>query len=162
VTLALDGYGESYVDSPSWIDLQYDHDDLHIGFARLDQVYDPKSPPTPAPELCDICTTGGSLIDPPTDFASWLASLPGVEVLAPAKTVQVGGLEASQLDVRSATGVPIGPLAGFRNGVGFGLGGGGTRGRLIAVTVSGRQILIAMSQGSTERGQAFIDSIVWH
>jgi hypothetical protein len=160
VTLTVDGYGESYVDSQSWLDLQYDHDDIYIQLSRFDQLWDPKHPPLPAPELCDICTTGGTLIDPPKDFASWLARLPGLTVVSPATSVRVGGLDARQLDVRSTRGVPIGPLAGFSNGVGAGLGGG-TRYRLIAVTVSGRPILIAMSHGSMERGQAFIDSIVW-
>ena len=162
VTLTLDGYGESYVDSPSWINFQYDHDDLFVGLYRVDQLWDPKSPPTSAPELCDICTTGGKLIDPPKDFAAWLARLPGLTVLSSAKSVQVGGLDASQLDVRSTKGVPIGPLAGFSNGVGASIGGGGTPSRLIAMTVSGHQILIAMGHGSMERGQALIDSIVWH
>jgi hypothetical protein len=162
VTVTVDGYGESYVDSPSWLDLQYDHDDLYIQIVRLDRVYDPKSPPKPAPEVCDICSTGGRLINLPEDFAHWLETLPGLTVVAPATSAHVGGLDASQLDVIATKDVPIGPLVGFKNGVGSRLGGGGTRFRLIAVTVDGSQVLIALSHGPLERGQRLLDSIAWH
>lgn len=173
VTLTFDGYGESHVDSPSWIDVEFEGDPtLEIFIFRLDEVFDPKSPPTPAPESCETCFIGGKLIDPPKDLAAWLAGLPGVNALAPTKTVRIGGLDATQLDVRCVKDVSIGPLDGFGQtfGAGLGGGGGGTRYRLIAVTVSGRQILIAMGRGTTgvedfdasmQRGQPFIDSIVW-
>lgn len=172
VTLTLEGYGDSNVDSSSWIDLAYEGDpSLEVDLYRLDQVFDPKRPPTQAPEICDICYRGGKLLDPPKDFASWLARLPGLTVLSAAKRVRVGGLDASQLDVHGCTrNVLFGPLAGLGQPIPAGLGVC-KRSRLISLAVNGHLVLMTIGGGtsgveasdaSMEKAQRLIDSIVWH
>lgn len=149
LTLTLDRYGESHVDSPAWVDVEYEGDPkVEIFINRLDQVVDPKHP--------------GKLIDPPKDIAAWLMTLPELTAVAPIKSVKVGGIDALQLDIRTGKGVSFGPFGTPPN----------KQFRVVVLRVGGRLILLAMTNqvddveapfdSSMDAGQPLVDSIVWH
>ncbi len=156
MTLTLDVPAESFVDIPGWINVGFEGDaapEIHI--VRLDKLFDPKHPK--------------NLIDPPKDLAAWFANLPGLAVVAPARAVQIGGLGARQLDLRTGEkGVSFGPIPGLDD-PSAGVGPGDTF-RLIVVPVNGRQVVFWMHaeaghapfEVSMEAMQPLLDSIVWH
>ena len=79
------------------------------------------------------------------------------------KAVQVGGLAATQLDIRTGDkDVSFGPIPGVTD-PGLGLGANWTV-RLFVVPVDGRQVLIMLhaEDGSVAELQPLVDSIVWH
>jgi hypothetical protein len=167
LTLMLDRPAENDADTPtSWIDLVFEGDaQFVIRFVRVDNVFDPTHP--------------GKLIDLPPDLVAWVAKLPGLTLITPAKTVRVGGLDASQLDFRTTRkGVLILPIPGIDYSLlGYGdipLIGFDQRGavfRLIVVPVGGHQVAIEMTSDENLRGihfdatvkalQPIIDSIIW-
>ncbi|MDQ6795279.1 MAG: hypothetical protein M3067_10775 [Chloroflexota bacterium] len=166
MTLTLDLPAESNEDIPGWVDLTFEGDppfDMHI--FRVDKVEDPKHPT--------------NLIDPPDDLAGWLASHSGLTLVAPSKAVRIGGLDATQLDVRvGQKDVFFGPIPGVDNplhshspDVGYFAVGARQVARLIVVAVGGRQVVLYMdvhAEGTVHRKesldalQPLIDSIVWH
>lgn len=116
-----------------------------IDMIRLDKVYDPAAP--------------SKLIDPPVDLAAWLVSLPGTAVLAPPKTVSIGGRPAIQFDVKTPGDLQFGPMPD---------GGGGQAGigpnglRIVLVTVDGHLVLISEWIGADNTvldRQAALDSV---
>ena len=125
---------------------------------RIEPVADPNAP--------------SELIDPPADFAGWISTLPGIEVLEAPKAVTVGGIDATQLDVMSPVDARFGPhgSAGADEPAWFGLAGNHET-RAIALEVDGHTVLITEQMGpeNTIRDfeaamsglQPLVDSIVW-
>jgi hypothetical protein len=133
---------------PGWVNIEFGLPRIELHVVRVDKVNDPANP--------------GALIDPPADLATWIASRPGVTVNA-RKAVQVGGLPATQLDIRTGDEeLSFGPIPGVAD-PGLGLGANWTV-RLFVVPVDGRQVLIMLhaEDGSVTELQPFVDSIVWH
>ena len=167
LTLRLDRPAENDADTPtSWIDLVFEGDaQFEIGFVRVDNRFDPTHP--------------GKLIDLPPDLAAWVAKLPGLTLIAPAKTVRVGGLDATQLDFRTTRNrlriLPIPgidySLLGFGDIPYIGFDQRGAVFRLIVVPVGGHQVAIQMISGNDWSGihfdatvkalQPVVDSIIW-
>jgi hypothetical protein len=140
--------GSIDVNLPAWLGLEFGQPRIEVNIVRVDKVNDPAKP--------------GALIDPPADLAGWLASRPGVTVDAQ-KAVQVGGLAATQLDIRTGDKeLSFGPISGVTD-VGLGLGADWTA-RLFVVPVDGRQIVIILhaEDGSLYELQPLVDSIVWN
>ena len=90
----------------------------------------------------------------------------GLTVSTPPKTVTVGGLPATQVDVTvGAKDVSLGPIPG-ETAIGLGLGSQSTD-RCIVVAVGGHQVLITLSAqdpfaASMVELQPLVDSIVWN
>ena len=106
--LTLDRPAENDADTPtSWIDLVFERDPNYaLQIVRLDKVIDPKHP--------------NRVIDPPADLAAWIAKLPGLTAVAPARSVRVGGLDATQLDLRTGSrGILIAPIPGIDYSSGY-------------------------------------------
>lgn len=140
--------GSIDVNIPGWLGLEFGQPAIEFAMIRVDKVDDPANP--------------GSQIDPPADLAAWIASRPGLTVLAQ-KSVTVGGRAGSQLDIRTgSTDVSFGPIPGVTD-VGNGLSANGVH-RLIVITLGGRQVLLRMfaGSGSVEELQPLVDSIVWN
>ena len=140
--------GSIDVNLPGWIDIEFGQPRIEMHVVRVDKVNDPAKP--------------GALIDPPADLATWIATRPGVTVNAQ-KAVRVGGLAATQLDIRTGTkDLSFGPIPGVTD-PGLGLGANVTA-RLFAVPVDGRQVLIMLvpEDGSVTELQPLVDSIVWN
>ncbi len=113
---------------PGWIDIEFGQPRIEVHVVRVDKVNDPAKP--------------GTVIDAPADLAAWIASRPGVTVNAQ-KAVQVGGLAATQLDIRTGDkDVSFGPIPGVTD-PGLGLGAN-VIARLFVVPVDGRQVLIML------------------
>lgn len=132
---------------PAWIDIEFGIPRIEAFIFRVDKLNDP--------------TKAGRLINPPADLAAWIASHPGLTVIAQ-KAVTVGGLAGTQLDVRTGNkDVAFGPITGVTD-PGMGLGANATA-RLTVVAVAGRQVLIMLraEDGSVEEVQPLVDSIVW-
>jgi hypothetical protein len=140
--------GSIDVNLPGWLSLEFGQPLIEVNVVRVDKVNDPAKP--------------GALIDPPADLAGWLASRPGV-TMDTQKAVQVGGLAATQLDIRTGDqDVSFGPITGVTD-VGLGLGANWTA-RLFVVPVGGRQVVIILhaEDGSLYELQPLVDSIVWN
>lgn len=132
---------------PAWIDIEFGIPRIEAFIFRVDKLNDPAK--------------AGRLIDPPADLAAWIASHPGLTVIAQ-KAVTVGGLAGTQLDVRTGNkDVAFGPITGVTD-PGMGLGANATA-RLTVVAVAGRQVLIMLraEDGSVDEVQPLVDSIVW-
>lgn len=167
LTLTLDRPAENDADTPtSWIDLVFEGDaQFVIRFVRVDNLFDPTHP--------------GKLIDLPPDLAAWVAKLRGLTLIAPAKTVRVGGLDATQLDFRTTRNrlwiLPIPgidySLLGFGDIPNIGFDQRGAVFRLIVVPVGGHQVAIEMTSDDNLSGihfdamvkalQPVVDSIIW-
>ena len=133
---------------PAWIDIEFGMPRIEAFIFRVDKVNDPAKP--------------GSLMDPPADLAAWIASRPGLTVIAQ-KAVTVGGLAGTQIEVRTGNeGVAFGPITGVTE-PGMGIDANVTA-RLFVVPVAGRQVLIVLraEDGSVEEIQPLVDSIVWN
>jgi len=140
--------GSIDVNLPAWLGMAFGQPMTEVNIVRVDKVNDPSKP--------------GRLIDPPADLAAWIASRPGVTVVA-RKAVTVGGLAATQLDVRTGNkDVGFGPIPGVTD-PGFGLPPNWV-GRLYVVPVHGRQVVIWLhaEDGSIDELQPLVDSIVWN
>ena len=133
---------------PAWIDIEFGGPRIEAFIFRVDKLNDPAK--------------AGRLIDPPADLAAWIASRPGLTVIAQ-KGVTVGGLAGTQIDVRTGNkGVAFGPITGVTD-PGMGIDANVTA-RLFVLPVDGRQVLIMLraDDGSLEEIQPLVDSIVWH
>ncbi len=164
MTLTLDLPAESNEDLSGWVDFTFEGDppfSMHI--LRVDKVEDTKHP--------------ANLVDPPDDLVGWLSRHPGLTLLAPAKAVKVGGLDATQLDVRTGDkDVFFGPFPGVDNpshspDLGYFAIGRRQPARLIVVDFGGRHVVLSMNletQGMAhfeedmQALQPLVDSIVWH
>lgn len=133
---------------PGWLALEFGLPRIEVGIVRVDKVNDPAK--------------AGRLIDPPADLAAWIGSRPGLTVIAQ-KAVTVGGLPATQLDVRTGNkDIGFGPIPGVTD-PGFGLGSNSIV-RLFVVTVQGHQVVVSLhaEDGSVDELQPLVDSIVWN
>jgi len=132
---------------PSWLDLEFGtaHGSEFM-VTGLDKVHDPTSP--------------GSLIDPPSDLASLIASQPGVVVLQGPEAVTVGGIAATQIDIWAHQTLLLGPMPGVAGSdVGFATA---HETRVIVVVVDGHTILITEqigAQNTIRDFQAAVDSL---
>jgi hypothetical protein len=149
--------GDVDVNSSSWLDLEFGHDQpVEINVMGFDQVYDPNHP--------------GKVIDPPTDLGAWISAFPGVTVTA-RKPVQIGGLDATQLDLRTARDVAFGPTdLGDLHSLGY---GAHQLHRVFVARVSGTVVVIGLGSlgpGETTPDQLavasrilqpIVDSITW-
>ena len=148
--------GDVDVNSSNWLDLEFGHDDpveLHVmSFKKLDDRV-------------------GRLIDPPVDLAAWMSGLPGITVLGQ-EPAEVGGLPATQLDVRTgANDVTFGPTdAVDPPTLGF---GPQQFHRVIVVGRNGAAVVFGLGSINAEGGtleqlavaadilQPIVDSITW-
>jgi len=152
--------GDISVNLPNWLGLEFGN--VHgseIGFSRLDKVVDPDAPDT--------------LVDPPADLGAWLSALPGLTVEESAKSVTVGDITATQLDVMTGEDpVSFGPtgLTSSDAPQSFGLPPN-RKARLIVMSVGGQTVLITEQigaentvgdfQAAVESLQPLLDSITW-
>ena len=147
--------GDIDTNAPSWLGFEFGN--VHgseIDIIRLDKVYNPKSPK--------------KLIDPPSDITAWVKALPGTAVLQAPQAVLVGGIDATEFDVKTAGDLQFGPIPEIPDGQ-AGLGPSGLR--VVFVTVHGHLILIsewlgpdnAVRDGAAalEGLQPFVKSIAW-
>lgn len=154
--------GDVDVNLPGWLNLGFgDNPGYEVHFFRLDAVIDPSHPM--------------KLIKPPLDLARWVATVPGITVSGRPKSVQVGGIDATQLDVQSGDkGVSFAPIPGVKEpGIGF---SAHQAHRIIVVNVRGQAVMIMVGlvtedpaavvtpadlQDATNALQPLIDSVVW-
>ena len=163
--IAYESVGEVDVNEPGWTSIAFGFDkpkphghgmwSADVFMTRVDKVFDPKH--------------SGTLIDPPKDLATWITKLPGLTLAAPPKTIEIGGLDATQLDVVSgASEVAIGPIPGVTDPPAFGFGPHHPQ-RIAVVRVDGHEVLIAIGADDSvahfKRAvvalQPLVDSIVW-
>lgn len=140
--------------SDGWLDLDFGVSrQAELMLIRLDKVYDPASP--------------SKLIDAPADLAAWLQASAGTVVFEPPTAVSIGGMAATQFDVRTGGEAQFGLIAG-----GYGQAGIGPSAlRVILVRVHDHLVLITewFGEKNTVRDrhatvawlQPIIDSIVW-
>jgi hypothetical protein len=149
--------GDVDVNSTNWLDMEFGHDHpVEINVMGFDQVYDPKHP--------------GKLMDPPENLDAWISAFPGVTVIA-RKPVQVGGLDATQLDLRTGRDVPFGPT-GFADFPSLGFGAHQLH-RVFVARVAGAAVVIGLGSINAGDGtpeqlalasdilQPIVDSITW-
>jgi hypothetical protein len=151
--------GDISANLPNWLDLEFGN--VHgseLMVFRIDPVADPNAP--------------NELLDPPADFAGWISTRPGIEVLEPRKSVTVGGIDATQIDLVSPVDTGFGPtgLAGPDEPAWFGLAANHET-RAIVLQVDGQAVLITEQIGventihdfeAAVRGlQPLLDSIVF-
>jgi hypothetical protein len=149
--------GDVNVNSSNWLDLEFGHDHpIEIHMMGFDRVYDPKHP--------------GKLMDPPTNLDAWISAFSGVTVIA-RKPVRVGGLEATQLDLRTGRDLAFGPtsLADFPS-LGF---GAHQLHRVIVVRVHRSAVIFGIGSVNAGDGtpdrlaaaadilQPIVDSVTW-
>lgn len=140
--------GDVFVNEPRWLNLGFgDVPGFEVHFFRIDKVFDPKRPGMP--------------IDPPKDLAALILTLPGVTPTVPPKSIKVGGLDATQLDLKiGAKGAVLGPTFGF---------GPHLQSRNIVVRVGSDEVMIQIDVIDNATGvaaaigalQPLVDSIVW-
>jgi hypothetical protein len=149
--------GDVNVNSSNWLDLEFGHDHpIEIHIMGFQQVYDPKHP--------------AKLIDPPKNLDAWISAFPGVTVTA-RKPVQVGGLDATQLDLRTGRDLAFGPT-GFADFPSLGFGGHQVH-RVIIVGVHGAAVIFGIGPVKPEDStldrlaaaaeilQPIVDSVTW-
>jgi hypothetical protein len=149
--------GDVNVNAPNWLDLEFGHDHpVEIHIMGFDRVYDPKHP--------------GKLMDPPTNLDAWIAAFPGVTVIA-RKPVHVGGLDATQLDLRTGRDLAFGPTA-FADFPSLGFGAHQLH-RVIVVRVHGAAVIFGIGSINAEDStldrlavaadilQPIVDSVTW-
>jgi len=150
-------HGAIDVNQPSWLDMEFGsaHGAELMVFA-LSKVADPSS-------------TG--LVDPPAkpaDIAALIAGSPKLTVLAAPKAVTIGGLDASQLDVRAHEGFSLGSRPDVVGDVGLATAHDT---RLIFVVVDGQTVVITEQIGPANTTGVFqaainglellLNSIAW-
>jgi hypothetical protein len=151
--------GSIDVNRGAWLNLEFGNDPpLHppveVSIIRLDKVVDLQS---------------GKLVAAPADLAAWIEKYPGITLRTPPKAVKIGGLDATELDVKTGSnGIAFGPIPGVTD-PGAGQGPNRTV-RFIVVAVEDHQVLITIDtieEGSAHIDaaniilQPLIDSIVW-
>jgi hypothetical protein len=88
--------GDIDVNTASWLDLEFGNaHGSEFSVLRLDPLSDPGKPAT--------------VTEPPGDLAGWISALPDVSVIEGPTSVSVGGVDAVQLDVRTAKDVGFAP-----------------------------------------------------
>jgi hypothetical protein len=140
--------GDVSANEPRWLNLGFgDVPGFEVHLFRIDKVFDPKHP--------------GKPIDPPKDLAALILTLPGVTAIVPPKNVKVGGLDATQLDLKvGAKGAVLGPTFGF---------GPHLQSRNTVVRVGSDVVMIQIDvvDGTTgvaaaiDALQPLVDSIIW-
>lgn len=155
--------GDIEVNQPGWLGLGFGNaPSFEVTINRLDKVLDPNRK--------------GALVDPPKDLSAWIAKLPGITLVAPPKHIEMGGLDAVQLDIRTGDkGVTFGPIPGQPGPSDFGFGPHDSH-RITAVNVAGHAVLIVIGvvrdapgagvtpdqlQPAIDALQPLVDSIVW-
>ena len=149
--------GDVNVNERAWLGIAFGNDPAYeMSVDRIDEVVDRKNP--------------GKFIDPPANLASWIAALPGVTLVAPAKAVQLGGLDATQLDLKTGDAdLTIGPISGHDvSSISFGFPARGSA-RIVVLMVHGHWVMVAVQSiddhaplaDSTAFMQPLVDSIVW-
>jgi hypothetical protein len=149
--------GDVDVNSANWLDLEFGHDHpVEINVMGFEQVYDPKH--------------SGTVMDPPADLASWISAFAGVTVLAQ-KPVEIGGVVATQLDMRTSRDVPFGPT-GLADLPSLGFGAHQLH-RVVVARVAGAAVVIGLGSINPEDAtperlavanevlQPIVDSITW-
>jgi hypothetical protein len=125
-------------------------------------------PPTAVPDRVFDPRHSGTLMDPPQDLATWITKLPGVTLTAPPTTIEIGGRDATQLDLLSgASEVAIGPIPGVADPA-FGFGPRHPQ-RIIVTNVDRHAVLISVGADDSadhfKRAvaalQPLIESIAW-
>ena len=163
--IAYESVGEVDVNEPGWISISFGFDkpkphghgtwSADVFITRIDQVFDPRH--------------SGTLSDPPKDLATWITKLPGLTLAASPKTIKIGGLDATQLDVVSgASEIAVGPIPGVTDPPGFGFGPHHPQ-RIDVVRVDGHEVLVAIGaddsvahfKRAVKALQPLVDSIVW-
>jgi hypothetical protein len=149
--------GDVDANEAGWVDLEFGN--VHgseLDIIRVDKVYDPMAPKT--------------LVDPPADLAGWLQALPGkgTAVLSAPKAITIGGLPATQFDVRTPGELQLGHIAGTADGQ-AGIGPSGLR--IIVLRVHTQVVVLTEWLGpeNTIRDgaaalaslQPVVESIVW-
>jgi len=148
-------FGGIDANKAGWLDLEFGAaNGSEIDVIRLDKVYDPTAP--------------ASVIDPPSDLAAWLEALPGTAVLDPPKAVEIGGLPATEFDVKTPGEMQFGPMADPADGQ---AGIGPSAVRISLVIVAGHLVIISEwlgpentarnAQAALDSLQPLVDSIVW-
>jgi hypothetical protein len=126
--------GNVAANEPSWLDMEFGTvNGAELMVYALAQVPDPSS-------------TG--LMDPPAkpaDIAALIAASPKLTVLAAPKAVTIGGLDASQLDVRAQAGFSMGTRPDVAGDVGLATEHDT---RLIVVVVDGHTVVITEQIGA--------------
>ena len=167
-TISYESIGEVNANMPVWIDCAFGFDKLgrhgsgtwsgNFGIDRIEKVFDPRHP--------------GTVIDPPKDLATWITKLPGLTLAAPPKAIEIGGVDATQLDVvTGAKNVTIGPIPDVTDPPAFGFDSH-QRARIVVVSVDGHEVLITLTLGAEDDSadhfkrvvaalQPLVDSIVW-
>ena len=164
-TIAFESIGEVDANDPAWVDVSFGFDKAHahghgtwsgdFGIDRIDQVFDPRH--------------AGRVVEPPKDLAAWIAKLPGLTLTAPPRAVEIGGLDATQLDVLTGEGdVTFGPIPDVTDPPGFGFGPHQPA-RIVVVTVGGHAVLITLGGADSADHfkrvvaalQPLVESIVW-
>ena len=136
--------GQVDTNLPGWLGIEFGPPQFDIQIFRVDKVNDPRNP--------------GKLINPPSDLASWIASRPGVSILNGPTSSTVGGLPATQIEIRADRDVSFGPIPGVTD-IGFGLGKGSAP-RMYVLQVQGHSIVISLTGGFGSL-QPLVNSIVW-
>jgi hypothetical protein len=151
--------GDIDVNWPQWVAFEFGN--VHgseLDVMRLDKVH--------------ASVTGGTLVDPPGDLATWLAGQPGMKQLAAPVSVTIGGIPGVRLNLRADRNVTYGPigLAEPTDLTDFGIVAG-SRLWITVVRVHGHWVLISEVLGpdntvrdfdAAMRGlQPIVDSIVW-
>jgi len=163
--IAYESIGEVDANLPGWIDIAFGFDkpnphghgtwSADVFINRIDKVFDPSHP--------------GKLIAAPKDLATWVSKLPGLTLAAPPKRIEIGGIDATQLDVMSGDkGISIGPIPGVTEPLAVGFGPHHPA-RIDVVSVNGHEILIwvgadddaAHFKRAVAALQPLLDSITW-
>lgn len=137
--------GEVQNNDPDFIDIEFGNTNgSELAIKRWDKVTGPS----------------GAQIDPPQDFAAWIAGLPGMKVYVPASSVTVGGVPAIQFDAQAATGSLGGQFVWTDH-----------KSRVTVLSVDGHQVVIQEAIGSENTMRLFqpaidslqpiVDSIAW-
>jgi len=149
--------GDIDVNLPDWLDFEFGNDHgSELMIFGFDMLFDPEDP--------------SRLIEPPADFAAWLAGHDGVSILGNAHDLLVGGIPAIQVDVETDDQGLTGGPADVPEFPTLGLGPN-VRARLTALRAGGRQVWIVGMLGNENKVgdyeaavdglQGIIDSITW-
>jgi hypothetical protein len=150
--------GDVDVNTANWLNLEFGHDHpIEIHVMRFDQVYDPKH--------------AGRLIAPPEDLAAWVSAYEDVTVID-RTSVEVGGIEAVQLDLRLGSQDMVFGPTGLADPSALGFGAHQLH-RVIVARVHGAAVVFGLGSVNGEDRtperlaaaadilQPIVDSITW-
>jgi hypothetical protein len=92
ITFTTDASWVSYADTPDFVEFERVDGHGGIGFKRVDRVFDP--------------ARAHKLMPVPKNYVAWIATLPGVKVLASPKAVTVDGVKGTEIDVQATKDAP--------------------------------------------------------